>query len=80
MLIDDIVVMDSLEFLKSLEDNSVDLIVTSPPYNKGWWSKNRSISGGIRTKSRHIDYGVFDDKMNPEDYEKWQRERLLKSA
>lgn len=37
MLIDNIVVMDSLEFLKSLEDNSVDLIVTSPPYNKGWW-------------------------------------------
>lgn len=31
MLIDNIVVMDSLEFLKSLEDNSVDLIVTSPP-------------------------------------------------
>lgn len=31
MFIDNIVVMDSLEFLKSLEDNSVDLIVTSPP-------------------------------------------------
>ena len=46
MLIDNIVVMDSLEFLKSLEDNSVDLIVTSPPYNKGWWSKNRNVNNG----------------------------------
>lgn len=34
MLIDNIVVMDSLEFLKSLEDNSVDLIVTSPPITR----------------------------------------------
>lgn len=42
MLIDSIVVMDSLDFLKSLGDSCVDLIVTSPPYNKGWWSKNNN--------------------------------------
>lgn len=76
MLIDNIVVMDSLEFLKSLEDNSVDLIVTSPPYNKGWWSKNRNVNNGPYTKSRHIDYGVFDDRMTPEQYENWQRSIL----
>lgn len=29
MLIDNIVVMDSLEFLKSLEDNSVDVSILS---------------------------------------------------
>lgn len=76
MLVDDIVVMDSLEFLSSLEDNSVDLIVTSPPYNKGWWSKNRNVHNGPYTKSRHIDYGVYDDRMPPNDYEKWQRKIL----
>lgn len=76
MLIDNIVVMDSLEFLKSLEESSVDLIVTSPPYNKGWWSKNRNINNGVYTKSRHIDYGVFNDRMLPEEYEKWQRNIL----
>lgn len=76
MLIDSIVVMDSLDFLKSLGDSCVDLIVTSPPYNKGWWSKNRNVNNGPYTKSRHIDYGVFDDKMPPQDYEKWQRSIL----
>ena len=69
--------VDVLEGLKSLPDNSIDLIVTSPPYNKGYWSKNRNMkSGFFRTKSRRIDYGVFDDCMPPEEYEQWQRDVL----
>ena len=71
--------VDCLEGLKKLEDNSIDLIVTSPPYNKGYWTKNKSTKDvfyNISKKVRKIDYGVFDDKMDPEDYEKWQRDIL----
>ena len=30
---------DCLETLAKMEDNSIDLIVTSPPYNKGFYTK-----------------------------------------
>lgn len=72
--IDKIYCEDCLETLKKMEDNSVDLIITSPPYNKGYWSANRNMkNNAFHTKSRRIDYGVFNDTMQPEDYEKWQR-------
>ena len=34
---------DCLDTIKKLENNSVDLVITSPPYNLG----NKAISGGI---------------------------------
>ena len=64
---------DCLEIMKDFPENSVDLIVTSPPYNKGYWSSNRNINNGFRTKSRRIDYGTFNDTMDPADYIVWQR-------
>ena len=72
---------DCLETLKKMDDNSIDLIITSPPYNKGYWSKNRRTSNNaiFKTKSRHIDYGVFNDTMLPEEYEKWQRSIIEES-
>lgn len=30
---------DCLETLSRMDDNSIDLIVTSPPYNKGFYTK-----------------------------------------
>lgn len=51
--------MDCLEGLKQMKDNSVDLIVTSPPYNKGYWSSNRNLNNGFKTKARRIDYENF---------------------
>jgi modification methylase len=65
---------DCMEELKKLDSESVDLIVTSPPYNKGHWSKNRNPNNGFKTKSRRIEYGDFEDKLKPEDYEKQQRD------
>ena len=76
---------DCLEVMKTFPDNSIDLIITSPPYNKGYWSKNRNMNNGfksfnhknsttIKTKSRRITYGEFDDNLSPEDYEKQQRD------
>lgn len=32
---------DCLETLARMEDNSIDLIVTSPPYNKSFYNSNR---------------------------------------
>lgn len=77
MELDKIYCEDCLETLKRMDDNSIDLIITSPPYNKGYWSANRNPkSGFFRTKSRRIDYGVYEDCMEPEEYERWQREIL----
>ena len=33
--------MDCIEGLKLIKDNSVDCIVTSPPYNKSFFCKQR---------------------------------------
>ena len=67
---------DCLEFMGKLPDECVDVVVTSPPYNKGWWSKNRNPNNGFKTKSRRIDYGAYDDRMEPSKYAEWQSEVL----
>lgn len=67
---------DCLEKMKDIADNTIDCIITSPPYNKGYWSANRNINNGFHTKSRRIDYGTFNDTMQPEDYAEWQRKVL----
>ena len=76
--VDKIYCIDVLEGLKKLPDNSIDLIVTSPPYNKGRYTKNRRLDVyTIGKKVRKIDYGVFDDTMTPEEYEVWQRTIII---
>lgn len=64
---------DVLDGLKQLDDESIDLIITSPPYNKA------GFNGVVkRTKSciwnKTIDYsGIVDvDNMNESEYEEWQ--------
>ena len=52
---------DVMECLKSIPDNSVDLIVTDPPYNIGFKYGGRSRS---------------DDKMKPNEYTAWVIEWL----
>lgn len=58
--------------MNKIEDNSIDLIITSPPYNKGYWSSNRNLNNGFKTKSRRIDYGDYSDSLNPIEYENTQ--------
>jgi modification methylase len=65
---------DTLEVLKTLPDNTFDTIITSPPYNKGYWSRNRNINNGFKTKSRRITYGSFDDCMEPQQYIQYHKE------
>ena len=71
---------DCMEILRTIPDNSIDLVVTSPPYNLknstgngmkdgrgGKWANAALISG----------YDNYDDCMPNEEYAKWQHEVLL---
>ena len=62
---------DCLVTLSKMEDNSVDLVVTSPPYNKNHWIKNK-----VRSKDdfiRKIEYSTYDDNLPQEEYVEWQK-------
>ena len=56
-----------LELAKQLEDNSINVTVTSPPYNK------RGAGGGI---FRKIEYDTFDDTLPEVDYQVQQIDLL----
>ncbi len=59
---------DCLSIMKKMESNSVDLVVTSPPYNM----RNRVRNGQYteREKGEHLcrKYNVFDDALDINDY------------
>lgn len=56
---------DCLELLKDIPDESVDLIITSPPYNIG------------KMHSNQLQFGSYaGNDMKEEDYQKWQIEVL----
>lgn len=72
---------DSLQIMKQIPDESIDLIVTSPPYNI------RNTSGGsvstIGTKNSKWPvaalsdgYSDYNDNMPHDEYVQWQRECL----
>lgn len=68
MTLDKIYCEDCLETLSKIDDDSIDLVITSPPYNKGYWSKNEHFH-----HKKKIEYDGFNDCLSPEEYEKWQR-------
>lgn len=55
---------DCLELMKGIPDGSVNLIITSPPYNLG----NTHHTGSKRFKP----YGKYNDDMKELDYQDWQ--------
>jgi len=65
---------DCMQAMKEIPDNSIDLIITSPPYNLG----NNHHTGGNR-------HNPYNDNMKEQDYQQWQIElinecvRVLKS-
>ena len=59
---------DTLDILKNLNDNIIDLGVTSPPYNKGENKKGWLV--------KNVTYSSSSDKMNEEDYQLLQIEVL----
>ena len=66
--------IDVLEGLKQLDDESIDLIITSPPYNKMGLNGNQKGVKWVGT----IDYGNDKniDNKPEEEYQKWQIEIL----
>ena len=63
---------DCLETMAKMPDNFVDLIITSPPYNKNYYTKNKKIQINDICNFRKINYDSYDDNLHPKDYESWQ--------
>lgn len=70
---------DALELMRQIPNNSIDLIVTSPPYN----IKNSTGNGlkdgrGGKWANAKLQngYGYYDDAMPYDKYVKWQRDCL----
>lgn len=66
--------MDCLEGMKQIEDNSVDLIVTDPPYNISGLSNSIDLHGKPVNLSH---FGDWDYLFNPEEFIK-ETKRVLK--
>lgn len=67
---------DCLEVMKTLPDNSFDLVVTSPPYNLKNSTGNGMKDGrGGKWKNAELvnGYSHHDDCMPHEEYAEWQR-------
>jgi DNA modification methylase len=67
--------IDCLLGLQSLEESSIDCIITSPPYNKQGLSGKKAIGNQIWSKF-NIDYSRYDDNMPEELYHQWMIEFL----
>ena len=56
---------DCLQVLKTIPDNSIDCIITSPPYNIG------------KMHSNHLQFGTYaGNDMKEDEYQEWQIEVL----
>jgi site-specific DNA-methyltransferase (adenine-specific) len=64
---------DCLEWMKTQPDNSIDTIITSPPYNLRGFRNDPKVPSGFWSKSI-INYGDHDDNMLERDYQQWQIE------
>lgn len=62
---------DCLDGLRQLDDNSIDLVITSPPYNMG-----DKISGKTAMWSSKVDYDTYSDNKEESEYQQWQIEIL----
>lgn len=77
-LIDEIHCCDALTLLRSIPANSIDCVVTSPPYNMGehkhkWSTSKASNWAGMKLRSG---YDTIDDDMGHDEYVAWQRDCL----
>lgn len=65
--------IDVLSGLKEIPDNSINCIITSPPYNKVGLRNGKKTSGKMWSNcGGNINYDVFDDNMDEEYYKNWQ--------
>ena len=68
---------DCLDIMKDIPDNSVDLVITSPPYNKN--SANRKCSKTDSWSKANIDYGSYKDNLPEKKYQEWQK-KIIKEC
>ena len=59
---------DCLEVMNGIEDCSIDIIVTSPPYNLGH-SKRKD---GYHPKASRVKYNQYEDNLQHDNYSEWQ--------
>lgn len=59
---------DCLEVMRSIPDNSVDLILTSPPYNMNLRIRNGKYCSRQIVKEISTKYASFDDNLPMDDY------------
>jgi len=71
-----IILGDCLEVMKQMEDNSVDLIITSPPYNMRTRVRNGKYTN--REKSEHFSkkYAHFGDDLGIEEYYEFHKKTI----
>lgn len=67
---------DCMETLSKMDDNSIDLVVTSPPYNKGAYANGAQCKNWTKLDGGKIAYDTYDDSMSPDEYEDWQKEMI----
>jgi site-specific DNA-methyltransferase (adenine-specific) len=67
---------DCLMAMKEIESNTIDVIVTSPPYNKKGLSGGKVKPGNQVWKKFNIDYSTYDDDLTEEEYSLWMVEIL----
>lgn len=70
-----IILGDAVEQLRLLDDNSVNCIVTSPPYNKKGLLGPSALGNQVWDKFQ-INYATYDDDMDEGEYQAWQVELL----
>lgn len=64
--------VDVLEGLRMLDDNSIDLIITSPPYNKNGFSGNKKNTRKIWNSTINYAGDESNDFMDEDEYKQWQ--------
>ena len=70
MEFDKIYNMDCLEGMRQIPDGSIDMVVTSPPYNFGGFDRNGRKSG----------YATYSDDLEDSEYKAWIKQVLTECA
>ncbi len=77
-LIDKIICGDALEVMRRLPSKSIDVVITSPPYNllnsTGNGLKQNTRTGKWKNAAIKNGYAAYDDNMPYDDYVSWQKE------
>jgi modification methylase len=67
---------DCLSEMKKIESDSINTIITSPPYNKKGLSGGKVSLGNQVWKKFNIDYSTYDDNLSEDDYQLWMIDLL----